>query len=115
MTISVDRAALRELNIRLTEIDVSENDSTEQECRVALIRITLIEHHVRETGMLITTSSGDTRFSSKVLKHCTSNVYRCDKNRETDFVFRTELQNGTDTMHNNMLRVIESTETNDRS
>ena len=34
MTILVDPAALRELNSRLTEIDVSVNDSTEQECSV---------------------------------------------------------------------------------
>ena len=34
ITILVDPAALRELNSRLTEIDVSVNDSTEQECSV---------------------------------------------------------------------------------
>ena len=34
MTISVDTAALRELSIRLTVIDVSVNDSTEQEFNV---------------------------------------------------------------------------------
>ena len=34
MTVSVDTAALRELNIRLTESEVSENDSTKQECSV---------------------------------------------------------------------------------
>ena len=69
--------------------------------------------------MLNTTTSEGTRFRSrfrsKVARHCTSNVYRCDKNRETDTAFRTELLNGTDTIHNNMLKVIESTETNDRS
>ena len=34
MTILDDPAALRELNSRVTEIDVSVNDSTEQECSV---------------------------------------------------------------------------------
>ena len=69
----------------------------------ALTRITLIEHHVRVTGMLNTTASEGTRFRSKVVKHCTSNVHCCDKKSETDSAFRTELQNGTDTTLNNML------------
>ena len=34
MTVSVDTAALREFNIRLTEIDVSVKDSTKQEFNV---------------------------------------------------------------------------------
>ena len=34
ITILDDPAALRELNSRVTEIDVSVNDSTEQECSV---------------------------------------------------------------------------------
>ena len=114
LTVSVDTAALRELNIRLTEIEVSINDSTEQECSVDNIDDDGASCS-RKKKKLNTTSSEETRFGSKIVKHWSSNVYRCDKNRETDIAFRTELQNGTDTIHNIMLKDIESTETNDRS